>query len=304
MPLSPEDQRIRILRTAYVIYYHSNLDKIRKFYEDFGLAIAEERQDEIFFKGYGTEPLSTWPGGRRTGGAGSAAARTSAIEKLDGPGGGEVVTLTDPIGFNVLLVHGQTPKEAETPEQPRLVVNYGDAKPRKGEFHRFKKGAAPVHRWGHYGVTYPEGRYQDMYDWYTKTLALAPSDVVYKDGEPICCFFHIDRDLEYTDHHAFFFKPCKPGAEPAVAHSAFEVHDFDVQQLGHQYLESQGHELCWGVGRHVLGSQVFDYWFDTSKFIVEHYADGDLVNSKTEVSTVQAGPDALAIWGPPVPPVF
>jgi hypothetical protein len=28
--------------------------------------------------------------------------------------------------------------------------------------------------------------------------------------------------------------------------------------------------------QHVLGSQVFDYWFDTSKFMVEHYADGDL----------------------------
>lgn len=36
----------------------------------------------------------------------------------------------------------------------------------------------------------------------------------------------------------------------------------------------------------------------------EHYADGDIVNSETRVSEVQAGPEALAIWGPPVPPVF
>jgi hypothetical protein len=34
-----------------------------------------------------------------------------------------------------------------------------------------------------------------------------------------------------------------------VAHSAFEVHDFDTEQLGHSYLESKGYELCWGVGR-------------------------------------------------------
>ncbi|KAI4620418.1 uncharacterized protein J4E87_007105 [Alternaria ethzedia] len=55
---------------------------------------------------------------------------------------------------------------------------------------------------------------------------------------------------------------------------------------------------------HVLGSQVFDYWFDTSEFILEHYADGDLVNAETEVSHVPAGPQALKIWGPPIPGVF
>ncbi|KAI4935124.1 uncharacterized protein J4E92_002411 [Alternaria infectoria] len=143
-----------------------------------------------------------------------------------------------------------------------------------------------------------------MYDWYTKTLALAPSDIVYKDDKPITCFFHIDRGLEYTDHHAFFFKRVKPDYEPTVAHSAFETHDFDVEHLGHDYLESKGYESCWGVGRHVPGSQVFDYWFDTSEFILEHYADGDLVNAETEVSHVPAGPQALKIWGPPIPGVF
>jgi hypothetical protein len=56
--------------------------------------------------------------------------------------------------------------------------------------------------------------------------------------------------------------------------------------------------------QHVLGSQVFDYWFDTSKFMVEHYADGDLVNRNTPVAKVQAGPEALSVWGPPVPSVF
>ena len=59
----------------------------------------------------------------------------------------------------------------------------------------------------------------------------------------------IDRALDYTDHHCFFIKPAKPGDANSVAHSAFEVHDFDVQQLGHQHLVSKGYELCWGVGR-------------------------------------------------------
>lgn len=139
--------------------------------------------------------------------------------------------------------------EAELSTLKKLVVNYEDEKPRKGKFQRFELGPAPVHRWGHYGVTYPDGAYQQMYDWYTKTLALAPSDIVYKDDKPITCFFHIDRGLEYTDHHAFFFKRVKPDYEPTVAHSAFETHDFDVEHLGHDYLESKGYESCWGVGR-------------------------------------------------------
>jgi hypothetical protein len=88
-----------------------------------------------------------------------------------------------------------------------------------------------------------------LFDWYTKTLTLAVSDVVYRGEQPITCFFHIDRGLEYTDHHAFIFKPTKPDQGNNVAHAAFEVHDFDIQQLGHNYLKSKGYKICWGVGR-------------------------------------------------------
>ncbi len=56
-----------------------------------------------------------------------------------------------------------------------------------------------------------------------------------------------------------------------VHHSSFEVHDFDIQSLGHQWLRDKGYDLVWGVGRHVLGSQIFDYWWDRSGFVLEHY---------------------------------
>jgi hypothetical protein len=223
---------------------------------------------------------------------------------LEAPGGGEIVTLTDPAGHKVHLVWGQEEQAVEPPHFEKLAINYEDEKNRVGKFQRFKPGPVPVHKWGHYGVTYPPGAYQIMFEWYTKNLALAVSDVVTVDEKPITAFFHIDRGFEFTDHHAFFFKRAKRGQEPSVAHAAFEVHDFDVQQLVHDFLTSKGYELCWGVGRHVLGSQVFDYWFDTSGFMVEHYADGDLVNIETPVAHVKAGPHTLAIWGPPVPEVF
>lgn len=266
MPIPEEDSRLRLKATAYVIYYHKDLAQAREFLLDFGLSIARETTgEEIHFAGYGNEPYvyiarqsdaDSYFGGaayevesRAELERASAIRDATKITSLDAPGGGESVRLTDPVGHYVYLVHGQSKKTPQPPELKKLVINYEDDKPRKGKFHRFQPGPALVHRWGHYGVTYPDGTYQQMYDWYTQNLALAPSDVVFKDGKPITCFFHIDRGLEFTDHHAFFFKRAKGDDKPTVAHSAFEVHDFDIQQLGHNYLTSKGYDICWGVGR-------------------------------------------------------
>ena len=268
MPIPKDDPRIRIVTTSFVVYYHADLAKARQFFLDFGMSIASENSGkEIFFQGFGTEPfiyIARQAEGESyfEGAAYEVESRAeleratripgaSSISPLEAPGRGEIVTLTDPVAHRVHLVYGQAKKEAGTGklDLEKLVVNYEDEKPRKGKFQRFNPGPAPVHRWGHYGVTYPEGTYQQMYDWYTTNLALIPSDIVYKDENPITCFFHIDRGLEYTDHHAFFFKRVKADSKPNVAHAAFEVHDFDIQQLGHKYLEERDYELCWGVGR-------------------------------------------------------
>lgn len=318
---SANDTRIRLVRTAFVTYYHADINKASKFLLDFGFEVAERRgDDEIFFKGYGPDPYCyvarrSEDGQPRFGGAAylveSAdelvkAARivgATQIQKLNAPGGGSVVTVTDPFGHQVHLVHGIAEKEPKTDSQglQKLVVNYEDEKPRVGRGQRFKLGPAPVHKWGHYGVSYPQGKFQEMFDWYTKHLTLATSDMVTINGEKAIAFFHIDRGTEYTDHHSMYIKPAKPGEKVDVAHSAFEVHDFDVQQLAHNYLESRGYKLSWGVGRHVLGSQVFDYWYDESGFELEHYADGDLVNCDTPVTCEENGPHTMYIWGPPRP---
>jgi hypothetical protein len=44
--------------------------------------------------------------------------------------------------------------------------------------------------------------------------------------------------------------------------------------------------------------------FDPSEFVIEHYCDGDVVNSQTPVANEQAGPHLLSVWGPPVPEGF
>lgn len=164
MPLKPEDPRVRINKASFVIYEHPDLSKATKFLLDFGLSIAHRDGEDIFFKGYGTDPfvyLARQAKGSNAEFCGAAylvesrselekATRipgATSIKKLDFPGGGEMVTVHDPAKFPVHLVWGQEQKSAETAENHgKLVVNFADDKPRKGNFHRLKPGPAPVSR--------------------------------------------------------------------------------------------------------------------------------------------------------------
>jgi hypothetical protein len=42
-----------------------------------------------------------------------------------------------------------------------------------------------------------------------------------------------------VDHHCFFFFE---GPKIHIHHSSFEVHDFDIQLLGHNWLVQKGYE--------------------------------------------------------------
>jgi len=46
-----------------------------------------------------------------------------------------------------------------------------------------------------------------------------------------------------------------------------------------------------------MGSQIFDYWFDPSNFILEHYVDGDLLDMRESTHHTRASPDNLHVWG-------
>lgn len=54
-----------------------------------------------------------------------------------------------------------------------------------------------------------------------------------------------------------------------------------------------------GIGRHIQGSQIFDYWRDPDGFLVEHFADGDLFDNTLEPGWAPLTASGLAQWGPP-----
>lgn len=162
-------------------------------------------------------------------------------------------------------------------------------------------GPAKIHKLGHFG--YMTDNYTQTVTWYTSRFNFKATDIVYKPGAPddeLMSFFHLDLGLEYSDHHCLLIAGHHgEGKGTKVHHSSFEVEDLDTQMMGHKWLEEKGYKLMWGVGRHIMGSQIFDYWWDTSGFVIEHYADGDVVNENTP--TVRSAGTAAAIWGPPLP---
>jgi hypothetical protein len=82
------------------------------------------------------------------------------------------------------------------------------------------------------------------------------------------------------------------------------VLDWDDLANGNRHLVQRGHRHAWGIGRHVQGSQIFDYWRDPFGNKIEHWTDGDVVNESTPTGHAPLTPDAFAQWAPPLPPDF
>ncbi|KAJ5733558.1 Glyoxalase/Bleomycin resistance protein/Dihydroxybiphenyl dioxygenase [Penicillium malachiteum] len=312
--------RVNLTKLSHMRYQHPDLEEIQVFMIDFGMQIAKKTEEEIWFKGYGPDQYVYYArkGPKKfLGGTFEAQSEedfdkatklptASAVEELkNAPGGGSLVTIADPEGFPINIIFGQEPVSAEVSHPEVVTLNYPGEKPRQREFLRFEPGPAAVHKLGHYGYT--TKKFQEMLVFYTSTFNLVPSDLLYVEHEDqkilVAIFAHLDLGETLVDHHTLFMS-ANPDGAAHVHHCSFEVHDYDTQHLGHQWLAKKGYSSVWGIGRHILGSQIFDYWWDTTGNMVEHYADGDLVNQHTPVGYLKAGNESLAVWGPEVPAEF
>lgn len=192
--------------------------------------------------------------------------QNNGIEEMSSaPGGGHIVSILDPEGFPLNFIHGQSPADQKAMPE-KLLFNDESTKPRQRQFQRFQPGPAAVHKLGHFGLV--SKQFPELKKWYTENFNVVPSDLLYIDlpnGErkEVALFAHLDRGQDLVDHHTIFLSTLTPDStipEPHVHHCSFEVHDFDTQALGHQWLAEKKYKNVWGVGRHILGSQVFDYW--------------------------------------------
>ncbi|MEO7403868.1 MAG: hypothetical protein ABIU95_09390 [Burkholderiales bacterium] len=111
----------------------------------------------------------------------------------------------------------------------------------------------------------------------------------------------MDNGAEHVDHHVFF---AIQGPVSGLNHISYESRDIDSIFIGHNVMKEKGYRHTWGIGRHFLGSNVFDYWYDPWNRVHEHWADGDVRKASDGfgMHTPEAG--LRQQWGPDNPQEF
>jgi hypothetical protein len=215
---------------------------------------------------------------------------------------GQVVDLVDPTGIPVSVVHGAE-EHTELPGQQALALNTGRAwlegLHRANATQRPAREPARIQRLGH--VVLQTHRFRAALDWYLENLGLIVSDFLFLPGQrelgPSMVFIRCDRGSTPADHHT---QAMTLGPGRGNVHSAYQVTDLDAIGAGGEYLRERGYHRSWGIGRHIQGSQLFDYWRDPDRFMVEHFADGDMFDNTLEPGWAPLSASGLAQWGPPV----
>jgi catechol 2,3-dioxygenase-like lactoylglutathione lyase family enzyme len=301
---------IRVSDIAFPRFRAPDLDRMEAFLTDFGMQRAARTAEGLYMRGTDAphhvhvthlgEPAFIGLAFRAASRADLltlAAAVGSALEPLDEPGGGEVVRLHDPDGRQIDVVHGIAELEP-LGVYGHPPLNTGSKRVRIGMLQRVPPGPSQVKRCGHAAIKTAD--LDRLWRWYRRHLGLLVSDDMYLEGpeRPLGRFARCDRGDLAADHHTLLLLEM---GEAKLGHVAWEVADFDDLMVGHDHLVAAGVRHYWGIGRHVLGGQIFDYWKDPLGFTVEHWTDSDLLDAAAPPGShhlLESGSQ----WGPPPPP--
>jgi catechol 2,3-dioxygenase-like lactoylglutathione lyase family enzyme len=299
---------------AYVRYQHPDLDVMRRFLTDFGLVevdhgdgllhmrcafgypsayIAQQGPDSrllsigvVVDEGTLTQAAS-WPEAVPR----SAAARFAG----DGP-----VTVRAPEGYEFDLLPARAAARGPEPEPP-AVFNHGTHKIRLNAMRLAPPRPPVVLRLGHVALKVRDVATSSA--WYVERFGLRVSDSIHEvDPDlPVTAFLRCDLGPHHADHHVIALAA---SLDVKPHHVSFEVQGLDEVGAGGKWMEMQGYRRLWGVGRHLLGGQIFDYWRDPYGNNVEHYADGDVFDADQPTRRYEQSLDTLYQWGPPLPADF
>ena len=302
---------IKVRDIHHARFQSPDLDVAQEFLEEFGLVVAERTSDRLYMRGTDPAPYVhvTELGEAKFLGlafqadsaedlATVATGEGTSIEDIDAPGGGQRVRLNDPDGFRIDVVHGVADAEALeiVPAEP---LNTGSLRVREGDVKRVPGGSSQVKRLGHSVLRVTH--FADSWKWYADRFGFLPTDdvVAGPDETVLGRFMRCDRGEDYTDHHTMLLLGT---GQPEFDHVAFEVEGLDDLMSGHDILRDAKRNHVAGIGRHILGSQIYDYWSDPWGRTHEHYTDGDRVDVHHPHG--KAGPEvALGTqWGTFGPP--
>lgn len=286
----------------------NDLAATRIFARDFGFVEADEIDSKVYLRGAGSPAYSVI---LESDGDSSLAGLAfqvdsdddlhkatrdhgaSAAQSLNGPGGGQSVSLSDPDGNMIHLVHNVAERNPDALPQS-MVYNQGPDKPRLGDFqHQAVLGPPQLLRLGHVGLFVTDVATSGK--WYGELLGLLPSDLMYMENEDniVTGFYRVNRGEKWVDHHCIgFFGMGTPG----LHHLSLEVQNSEAQFVAHRWLEQQGHQPIWGVGKHPKGSHVFDVWRDPSGNRFETFSDTDMLNAATPAGLISVMEAEMDLW--------
>jgi catechol 2,3-dioxygenase-like lactoylglutathione lyase family enzyme len=303
---------IKVADIAWLEFEKPDLDRAEAFARAFGFNTVLRTPDELRLRGTDAKaPCVLLRRGARSRFVGTA---FTAVDELDvrkladatgaptkplpDSVGGVAVDLVDPSGLPVRVVAGMHQVPELTPQQPH-VFNFGREVNRANGTQRPPRKPAAVQRLGH--VVLQTTKYTEALNFYLDKLGMIVSDFLFYPDQrargPVMSFIRCDRGSIPADHHTVALAL---GPSSRYIHSAYQVCDLDALAAGGEYLSGQGYFRSWGIGRHIQGSQLFDYWRDPDGFLVEHFTDGDMFDNTLEPGWAPFTATGLAQWGPPV----
>lgn len=295
---------------AQVIYEAPDLAEMESFLTAFGMTKVEgSNEDVLYMRGIGTQHhihVTRKAEKQRFVGASIEVASMADLEELAAkpgsspvqdssePGGGFEVVMTMPDGFEIKAIWGRA---TQTPIEDREPFAFNNIRDKNRVNAVVRQGVAPctISRLGHFVLHV--SNHDETMAWLNDRFNFLPSDYFLPPGEegPIVgTFVRLDLGEKLVDHH---FMLVLQSDWVGVHHSSFEVTDLDAVMSSHDYLLAQGYQLDVGVGRHVLGSQIFDYWKDPFGFRIEHYTDGDVVDASHQPSGFNGTASDTTQWG-------
>jgi catechol 2,3-dioxygenase-like lactoylglutathione lyase family enzyme len=309
-----EDPLVKVHDLAMIELEGPDLERAGRFFTEFGLALTQRSDAQLHFSAEAGAPVAViYRRARQHRFLGPTfAVRTreeldrlaaklpdTEVGPLPLPGSPPGVQMTDPNGVAVKVAWFQDWRELPPCGDP-AATNRGDRRERINEPLRPARAPSRVLRLGHMVLGTPD--WEATARFYIDSFGLIPSDVqALPDGRPSVAFMRCDRGAVPADHHTFVVARL-----PLVdlEHAAFEVPDLDAVGMGGRALSEAGFRRAWGVGRHILGSQIFDYWFGPDHYKFEHFADGDLFDADRPTGYHAMSAAGLAQWGPDMPAVF
>jgi len=313
---------------AQVTYEAPDLDVMERFMTDFGLTTVLRTERALYMRGAGTQHhlhVTHLADRQRFVGATFQVSSQADLDELaalpgsspvtfsEEPGGGWVVKMTHPDGFRIDAIWGRE-ESAPLPLRQPNALNDSVNKPRVNASTRVKREPCAAIRLGHFVLHVTD--HVASVKWMTERFGLLPSDYFAApagvdgienetNGVPhgfvYGTFLRLNRGEQLVDHHCLLILQSD---WVGVHHCSFEVNDLDAVAGAHDYLVQQGYQLDCGVGRHLMGSQIFDYWKDPFGFRVEHYTDGDVVDATFQPNVFTGTAGETTQWGMEPPAEF